>query len=1105
MKPTCPKCHSTDVTFRKKKQVYICDDCDFEFVPEEQVEPLRIFISYGHDEHSALAERLCADLKERGHELWFDKEKLKAGHDWEEHIDEALKWLTDPHSKSVMLLLLTPYSVRRPDGYCLNEVARALSRGIKILPVMVVESELPLSICRVQWLDMRACIPLTQKETHYLLGFNRLLEAMEDGKLDFEGTQHLLINALNPISFSADIIKLLNNFTGRQWIISEIDRWFQDKNGKKIFWIVGAPGVGKSSISAWVRDNRREISAFHFCDIHSEEKRDPAKLVMSIVYQLSTQLYDYQERLAMLPLNEIKEEYKEAHSLFDRLIVQPLSNNFPVPDRTIVILIDALDEASVNHSNEIAKLIRLSAEKTPPWLRFLITSRPEPEILSSFGKLDSYFLDTATDENIKDLRLYIKNQIPGIRDFQIASILKNSEGVFLYVKSVCDEIKNGRLSLDNPDEFPKSLGDIYKDFFDRQFETDMNYYENEIRNLLYPILAAYEPLTLKFLKKYAGFKNYTELFDRTNKFGSLFPKSGEEDTDTIKPFHRSVSDWITNNQMAYPYYIDLHYGHKVLSKFGWKLFTSGKLLNDAYFSNYLAAHIIETKDWKRLTKLITNIDFFDFFYKQNRKHELMRFCLQLSNSKNLAAAFKKSIDELIKNGIEDDLLYNFTNEIAQMLRDMGLPAEALPFAQQSLNIQKKITGEDDDKIADIYREIAEIQRLLKDFESAFYNYNAALQIYLNKYGENSKQVATIYHDFAEFYRDQNNYDEAIRYNKKALAIRKIFKEDKPALADCINDTGVLISESSNDEDLLPYYEEALKLFKEHYGEKHYDIAAVLGNLGNYYLYNTNGSEKIEIASDYFERAYKMAIEFKVIHHPQVGVMRRQLIRCKEYLGKLNEVIPLQKEEVLSLEILNESGSLEIFSARLKLAALYEKTNNTEEYINVQLINLNDYKRFADSSLSIQEDSLQNLFQQFRNTAFLCTERHRYEDAEKVYHLFLENHFDKVGTACHLTRLYLLMGKETNARYYSDEAFNSQNEAKPYVFVRILFFKILFEIMDGKDISTLLLQINELLKTKESHLLWTIQPTLDIVKNRFTEQDFKLLEQLAEEINEIDTE
>ncbi len=35
----------------------------------ETTKPMRIFLSYGHDEHVALALRMWDDLRERGHEV----------------------------------------------------------------------------------------------------------------------------------------------------------------------------------------------------------------------------------------------------------------------------------------------------------------------------------------------------------------------------------------------------------------------------------------------------------------------------------------------------------------------------------------------------------------------------------------------------------------------------------------------------------------------------------------------------------------------------------------------------------------------------------------------------------------------------------------------------------------------------------------------------------------------------------------------------------------------------------------------------------------------------------------------------------------------------
>ena len=49
----------------------------------------RIFISYGHDKYAILAEHLKDGLKKRGHEVWFDRERLIPGRDWERYIEDG--------------------------------------------------------------------------------------------------------------------------------------------------------------------------------------------------------------------------------------------------------------------------------------------------------------------------------------------------------------------------------------------------------------------------------------------------------------------------------------------------------------------------------------------------------------------------------------------------------------------------------------------------------------------------------------------------------------------------------------------------------------------------------------------------------------------------------------------------------------------------------------------------------------------------------------------------------------------------------------------------------------------------------------------------------
>jgi hypothetical protein len=155
---------------------------------------MRIFLSYGHDIYASLAERIKHDLEALNHDVWFDLDRLKAGGDWERYIEQGLEFASAIPGAGRFLLLMTPHSVRRPDGYCLNEIARALGRDLPVIPVMVSDVEPPLSICRLQWLDMRRCFPAQDHEQQYTQHFEQLVNTLQQKQVPFEGVQQRLLN-----------------------------------------------------------------------------------------------------------------------------------------------------------------------------------------------------------------------------------------------------------------------------------------------------------------------------------------------------------------------------------------------------------------------------------------------------------------------------------------------------------------------------------------------------------------------------------------------------------------------------------------------------------------------------------------------------------------------------------------------------------------------------------------------------------------------------------------------------------------------------------------------------------------------------------------------
>jgi tetratricopeptide (TPR) repeat protein len=574
---------------------------------------MRIFLSYGRDQHIDLARRLKGDLQDRGHEVWFDEDCLQPGFDWEAHIEQGLNWCAADPTQGRVVLLMTPHAVRRPNGYCLNEITAAINRNILIIPVMVILCEPPLSICRIEWLDMTDCVPVTQKHGRYELKLNRLIEALEQGKIDFEGTHAQLRNLLKPLDFSADLAKHVSAFTGRKWVFAEIQQWMASPSSSRIFWITGSPGVGKTALAAYLCHSSRYVVAFHLCIYGHDDKSDPKRCVMSLVYQLSSQLPEYGQRVASMDLrNEVA---KSAATLFDNLIVQPLAPPFPEPAHSVLIVIDGLDEATSRGRNELAEFIAKEFRRTPPWLRLLITSRPDPEVMNPLQELNPYALDTSSPENLEDIRGYLYRHLASSAHSDkelrklVEKMIEKSGGTFLYVVSILANLEEQTVSQDWIERLPQGLGGRFYQFFSRQFP-DVSDYERRHRPFLEMIVAARGPLPLALAQAALKWGHYDYQVDTQGEasgavlapLGSLFPYAEAH----IRPFHQSVVDWLTNPKTAGPYFLDVMQGHSRLAHVGMEEYHKGIEHISAYSMDHLTTHLMEVGRWEDVLELVTS-------------------------------------------------------------------------------------------------------------------------------------------------------------------------------------------------------------------------------------------------------------------------------------------------------------------------------------------------------------------------------------------------------------------------------------------------------------------------------------------------------------------
>jgi len=107
----------------------------------------KFFVSYAREDKE-FALKLAKDLRAAGANLWVDQLDIPPGSRWDTAVEAALD------SCGAMLLILSPDAVASENVK--DEVADALDKGKRVVPVVVRECKIPLRLRRVQYIDFAA-------------------------------------------------------------------------------------------------------------------------------------------------------------------------------------------------------------------------------------------------------------------------------------------------------------------------------------------------------------------------------------------------------------------------------------------------------------------------------------------------------------------------------------------------------------------------------------------------------------------------------------------------------------------------------------------------------------------------------------------------------------------------------------------------------------------------------------------------------------------------------------------------------------------------------------------------------------------------------------
>ncbi|MFH0783078.1 MAG: toll/interleukin-1 receptor domain-containing protein [Pseudomonadota bacterium] len=630
----CPKCGQLLAQVGK---FLICPEHG-QVTMEKPFVPMRIFLSYGHDGNEELVRLIKAELERRGHDVWFDKAEIKFGDDWRRTITDGI---TGSHR---FLSFLSKHSTRDP-GVCLDEIAIAIGAKGGNIQTILVESEQevkpPPSISHIQWLDMH-----DWKEQQAAGGAGweswfqekvaeivRVVESEESQR--FAGEIKALEDYLKPTSSDSRIAQLLTkSFVGRTWLLEAIETWRNAADrSSRLFWIVGAPGVGKSAFAANLSHfGRDKVIAVQFCQYDKPDHREPHRIVRTLAFQLSTRLPDYRKLLLTLP--EIAHlEQKTPTDLFDYLLANPLRHLISGGRGRHLIVIDALDEAGESGRNPFVDMLAQNAPRLPDWIGLVVTSRPESAVTGPLQGLNPFILDTGTESNRTDIRDYLRHELASQlkdrsdADRLVEQILEKSEGVFLYVERFCSDVQHGHLSLNKPEQFPQGLGGIFFQYFQRQFP-DLDKFRKDVRPALRAILAAREPLPVEILQRLFNWQD-EELRDFTRSLGSLFPVTTEGNNEVIKPYHKSLADWLGEEGKAEEFFVSVLEGHRMLAEFGISNYQNSPRMVCAYLIRNLLDHLTEAQLWLPLVTLLPDVAFLNFVIEPGILHHIEHQLLSL--------------------------------------------------------------------------------------------------------------------------------------------------------------------------------------------------------------------------------------------------------------------------------------------------------------------------------------------------------------------------------------------------------------------------------------------------------------------------------------------
>ena len=169
----------------------------------------------------------------------------------------------------------------------------------------------------------------------------------------------------------------------RKGVLWEIEKWLTGEQDKRVFWLNGLAGTGKSTIARTFAETSfadGRLGASFFCSRDFEDRSNLRAIFRTLAFQLAYRYPDFRTKLLEVLKANPDAGQESLCSQMDKLIVGPLkATRIPT-----LIIIDALDECKDEEPASVVLSVLSRYTYEIPSVKFFITGRPEAPIRSGF-------------------------------------------------------------------------------------------------------------------------------------------------------------------------------------------------------------------------------------------------------------------------------------------------------------------------------------------------------------------------------------------------------------------------------------------------------------------------------------------------------------------------------------------------------------------------------------------------------------------------------------------------------------------------------------------------------------------------------------------------